>query len=188
MSQVMLDMIVPGYSNYPDCFRSCVPYLIASVVHHEKFLRDTLSKDHPLFRCRLFTEGLAARLKPQIVTGISKCPHTNMMATGIPPHLAITTAVEKLGTRIDGLESSLKRSHEEMMASQAQVHDELPRKVVSRLLDNVVVNGAVPLSRQDFIQEFQYFRTHLENHVVNTISTRIQAPSAITNTTAAWTP
>jgi len=111
-----------------------------------------------------------------------------MMATGIPPHLAITTAVEKLGTRIDGLESSLKRSHEEMMASQAQVHDELPRKVVSRLLDNVVVNGAVPLSRQDFIQEFQYFRTHLENHVVNTISTHIQAPSAITNTTAAWTP
>jgi hypothetical protein len=117
-SQQLMQTVVSGFVGYPDGFRSCIPYFLASIVYHFEFLKTHLDPRHPLFKSRFVTHGLVDRLKAHVVTGLSTCPHTNMAATGIPPHLAITSAMEKMRTEIVELNSSLKRSYEEMRKYQ----------------------------------------------------------------------
>ena len=164
-SQQLMQTVVSGFAGYPDGFRSCIPYFLASVVYHFEFLKRHLDPRHPLFKSRFITHGMVDQLKGQVVTGLSVCQHTNMAATGIPPHLAITSAMEKMRTEIIELNHSLKRSYEEMREFQSQARDELPQKVVARLLENVEVNGALPLTRQDFANEFAMLRAQLESQL-----------------------
>jgi hypothetical protein len=44
--------IIPGYINYPSSIRTTFPYLIASVIYHEDWLRTNLPQNHPLFFSR----------------------------------------------------------------------------------------------------------------------------------------
>ncbi|EEY56557.1 uncharacterized protein PITG_10103 [Phytophthora infestans T30-4] len=37
-----------------ECFGSAFPFLIASLIHHEHYLRVTLSSSHPIFKARVF--------------------------------------------------------------------------------------------------------------------------------------
>ena len=46
------ELILPGYSCYPFCFQACLPYLLASLVYHKKWLRENIFVGHALFRNR----------------------------------------------------------------------------------------------------------------------------------------
>src|SRR5581483_7587435 len=43
--------ILPLYGKYPQGFSLALPFLLASLIHHEPFLRATLSPQHALFHC-----------------------------------------------------------------------------------------------------------------------------------------
>ena len=47
--------LLPHYNSLPSNFKNVVPFLVASIVYHEQWLRDTLPTDHPIFRSKLFT-------------------------------------------------------------------------------------------------------------------------------------
>ncbi len=85
--------IIPGYDKYPECFRTVMPYLIASVVFHSAYLIDTLPTTHALFRNKLFRDNIYLNM-PEVVTGRGKCLLSGMTATGIPPHVVILDKFE----------------------------------------------------------------------------------------------
>ena len=76
------NLMVPGYQNYPNCFKAVVPYLIALVVHNIGWLRDNLPESHPFFQSRFYTSGIIERLKSGIILCYSYCPDSRMSATG----------------------------------------------------------------------------------------------------------
>jgi hypothetical protein len=80
--------------NHPETFRVALPFLLASIVFHYDWLTErdvngnyvNISSNHKFFTSRLFTSGLCAELKKDVlginVTG--KCEATGMTATGVP--------------------------------------------------------------------------------------------------------
>lgn len=68
--------IFPHYSSYPATFLPCLPFLLASVVHHASYIRETYPSQHPIFRSALFqTPALFEKFKPAIETGKPSLRH-----------------------------------------------------------------------------------------------------------------
>jgi hypothetical protein len=49
--------IVSGYMTLPTGVKSALPFLLASIIHHEVFLRKSVSHHHPIFASRVFTHN-----------------------------------------------------------------------------------------------------------------------------------
>lgn len=81
------ELMLPDYDGYPNCFKSTLPFLLASIVHHDAFLRATISADGSLFRGGLYAHGYFNRLSGFTITGHALCPITNLKATGVPSHV-----------------------------------------------------------------------------------------------------
>lgn len=148
--------ILPHYHSYPTSFRTAIPYLLASIVYHKDWLRANLHADHPLFLSRVFTQGHVRELHPYVVCGEFMCGNTGMMATGLPTHLSLTCKLDQVVTRIDGLEK-------QALAKLDKMEDTVPDAVVSKILSQLEVNGAVTVSRLDFERMFQEFRGEMAN-------------------------
>ena len=80
-------IILPDYNEFPNGFKSTLPFLLASVVHHDRYLRSTLSPDGALFRSSLYAQGYLNRLSGTTLTGHGECPRANLIATGVPSHV-----------------------------------------------------------------------------------------------------
>jgi len=157
--------IFPGYNTYPECFRSCIPYLFASVVYHEAWLRSTLSSQHPIFNSRIFIRNLSSRFKDSVVCNYGYCNLTGMTASGVPKHITICGQVSMLRQRLDNVEVGLKRSAEEVLGKIDQNAEELPRKVANTLLENFSINGAIPVTHQSMNDMFDTFAASLRNEL-----------------------
>jgi hypothetical protein len=46
LSDIQLSEIVAGYEQFPQCFKACVPYLLASVAFHKDSLQSILQETH----------------------------------------------------------------------------------------------------------------------------------------------
>jgi hypothetical protein len=157
--QAVLDIdmwreVVDGYDNYPDGFKTCFPYLLATLLYHEDYLRAHLYDAHPLWNSRVFANNPhlpLLRAEGAVLTGIGCCPDTNMRATGIPPHLAIT---EKLKILIH----DCAKMFTDTQTMRAEIFDRLPGLVAvavgDELRTNFQVDGVVPLSLNDMNRRF----------------------------------
>ena len=87
LSEEDWSIILPDYETYPNCFKSTLPFLLASIVHHNDFLRATLSANGSLFMGGLYTRGYVNRLINLTITGHAYCPITNLKSTGVPSHV-----------------------------------------------------------------------------------------------------
>ena len=78
------DHILPGFLLYPESFRGALPYLLASIVYHEEFIRGNLDPRHPIFSSRLFTlpPSRFAELRAKVHVGNFKNKATGMQACG----------------------------------------------------------------------------------------------------------
>jgi hypothetical protein len=133
--------ILPLYNSYPPGFARTLPFLLASIVYHHDWLRATLSADHMLFNCPLFTHArLFERLRGEVLLGELQCPVTKINATGIPPHLAVTSGVNRM-------EASMRESNEILLT-------EIPIRVKETVFNNLVINGAVPITPMDLNTHF----------------------------------
>ena len=100
--------VLPNFDNLPTPFKSCLPFLLASVLYHEDFLRIHLPQCHSLWSAPVFANNpLYNELKAGLLLGIGYCDDTYMSATGVPPHLAIAKQVNDMITEFKGCRKEL---------------------------------------------------------------------------------
>jgi hypothetical protein len=163
LTEDFLETIMPGYKGKAPGFKRCIPYFLASIIYHEDFLRDFLPEDHPLFRSRVFTQNShLEELRKHVVTGVGRCPHTSMTATGVPPHLVIAKQIEQLIKRIESLEAKLDEKIDVLTK-------DLPNDVAARVSDKIRasfdINGVVPLHRGDLLDIFEQMTVTLREEI-----------------------
>jgi len=130
---------LPGYSTfYPKNFKPVLNYLLASLLYHWQFLDKRLDQSHPLRHQRVWNSPTIARVKPLVLAGRFVNEVSGLEASGVPPHIVIANQLIKVETR-------LKLVEEELLTRITQLPQELKRTI----LDNFVVDGAVPLTRSD---------------------------------------
>jgi hypothetical protein len=86
--------VYPGYSQLPPLFKGVMPFLVATLYHHEPYMRANLLPEHPIFKSKLFNVELKASLSSNILVGTGHCNITGMVASGIPPHLVLAEELE----------------------------------------------------------------------------------------------
>lgn len=163
ISETQWAIMLPNYASYPSSLRCALPFLLASLVHHDSWLRSNLNARHPLFQSRLYTQGLYAQFKDKVLLGKVECPETRLIASGVPSHIMMSKAIRDLSARMDTLESGSKRRHEDMLGALAELKDTLPKLLRTDLLNNFQIDGAIPLTQADFMQSLDAFATRLEN-------------------------
>ena len=139
--------ILEGYSNYP-----VVPYLLASLLYHEEYLRLELSARHPIWNQKLFTTLLPGKsysvadfCRGKILTGLGTCKSSSMRATGVPPHLDIVLEVDELRKAVVALQESVKADKLEVIASI----EAIPELVKSCIMANFSIDGVVAITAAD---------------------------------------
>lgn len=138
--------LIDGYIFLPTGFKSVLPFLLASVFFHEKFLRDTLDDNHPIFQAAVFSQNSKLELMRQSkpLTGIAVCPVTKLKATGIPPHCALYTAVTKMEKRLLELEKRIIDQEDKMQHDWPQ---HISAVICKDLTENFEVNGLNGINR-----------------------------------------
>jgi predicted DNA-binding protein len=136
--------ILSDYSEYPSGLKTALPYFLASLIHHESFLRANLDQAHPVFVSRVFTHNrLLSAMRDSVLLGFGLSVGTDMRATGIPPHLA-------LAERLHSLSEDTRRLHAEVIHLKQHINEVLPHKVAStvteQIQENFVVEGVAPVS------------------------------------------
>lgn len=111
--------------------------MLASVVHHAPWLRQTLPSTHPIFLTPVFTSGAVENLRKYVQTGNFSNTHTGLNATGVPPHIMQSVAI-----------SELQGELQEFKAEVGRMGADLPNKVRDAILASCEVNGAIPLTRE----------------------------------------
>jgi hypothetical protein len=99
--------VFPLYNTLPDTIKRALPFLLASICYHERWLRASLTAEHPLFTSPLYTSGALEWLRLRVSAGCYRYPHTGMTATSIPPqlsmsneHAAVTTSSEEMKAQL----------------------------------------------------------------------------------------
>ena len=86
--------IIGGFGYLPQCFRPVIPYLVASLVHHRRFLTENLAPSHPLFHSRLWLSGLIEVLSDKVLLGYGENAISQMTATGVSPTLVLANQLD----------------------------------------------------------------------------------------------
>jgi hypothetical protein len=147
--------LLPGYENYPESFKTCLPFLLASIVYHEEWLRAHLHASHPLFLQRIFSGGYMSRLKNLVVTGCGMDQDSGIIATGIPHHILLA---ERIRSVEEVMEVVVKRKLDDMSGQFEVQLEQLPTKLSSKLREDFTIEGAVPLTRHDMEEMIQSLR------------------------------
>ena len=150
LQQIPWLVVMPLYSRLPETFKRALPYLLASICYHEEWLRRTLSPQHPLSSTYLVSSGHVTKLKPLVVAGLNRCPLTGMQATGIPPHLILSTGLIDIAKQTEQLEAAI-------LEQCAQ----LPEHLTATLMQRFSINGAVPLTADDMRVMMSQFTAQL---------------------------
>ena len=168
-NEVAWSTVIPLYSTLPDTFKRALPFLLASICHHEQWLRSTLPSHHPLFSSPLFTSGTLESLKPHVLSGCNRSRLTGLTATGIPPHLTMTNEL-----------SAVVKQTEEMKVQLLTQYSDLPAEVASVLLAKFSINGAIPVTLDDLrsvvAQAVSQVNTHMREVLPD--AARAVAPAA----------
>ena len=137
---------MPSYSNYPESFRTCLPFLLASLVFHKDWLRENLHPTHPLLSQRVFTSEYIRSLKSSVTTGYGIDNNFGMMATGIAHHILLAERIRSVESEIN---HGVKRKLEDVTVRLQERLEELPSKISDRIRSEFQIEGAVSLSRRD---------------------------------------
>ena len=134
--------ILPDYAAYPTGMQATLPYLLASLLYHEDFLRETLPANHLLFNMPVFAMNpILEDLQDNILLGIGRCQDTQMAATGIPPHLAIAKQVNEVMEELTKMRAENKTLTEKVANMEVVLLQNLPRAVGDYIRANFTVEG-----------------------------------------------
>jgi hypothetical protein len=178
----LIERVVPVHDKYPHSFRSMYPALVASAIYHADFLLQQLPPNHSIFNNVLFEEKLYDTWRDAVITGHGHCPHTNMRASGIPPHTPIlqglnqvSEKMQEMGRSIDNLSSRLETVEEAIRGLNG-----------NETLQESSLRGTL-------ISEFQRFQSSLLREVATCLSnstysappsSSIQSPAAVSTSSS----
>ena len=134
--------ILPDYMAYPTGVKAALPFLLASLLYHEDFLRETLPEGHLLFNMPVFAQNpILTDLSDNILLGVGRCKESQLAATGIPPHLAIANQVHDVMEELREvrIENQALRAKVENM--EVVLLQKLPRAVGDYIRSNFQVEG-----------------------------------------------
>jgi hypothetical protein len=154
---------VPGYENYPKGMQSVLPFLMASLIYHERFLRDNLSPLHPVFLSRTFTQNVFLdTMRTNVRLGIGKCEYTQLKSTGIPPHLAIAAQISSMRKETDDLRTEMQRMKDQLVAQMPQT---IASMVSNEIRENFSIDGVAPITIRDIDSRMESLREHLTDQI-----------------------
>ena len=166
--------ILDGYCTLPNGIKTALPFLLASVIHHENFLRENLASTHPIFSSRVFTHNpLLKQLRGNTLLNYGNCPHTDLKATGIPPHLAIAArlanVVEETRELKHELENQINGLRKELVDMKATFKHEVAVAVTEELTENFTIEGVAPVSLRSINESIDKRLEKLEESLVSRI-------------------
>ena len=102
--------IIQGYSTFPVSCKGAMPLLLASVIHHEAFIRNQLREagGHPILFSPLFTthKDLFDKLRPFLKYGFCQ---SDMTTTGVPLSSKTHATVHRIERRLGNIEAAMQR-------------------------------------------------------------------------------
>ncbi len=130
------DEILPGYSTFfPASFKPVLPYLVASLAHHQEYLRRTLPDNHLLRHSRIWLSNKLDSWKGHVLLGNGRNDVSNLTATGIPPHVLLANEMVKT-----------RRDLNDFKTIVIERFERIPEEVKQVMLDNFRIDGIVPLT------------------------------------------
>ena len=145
--QIISDLwlqIHPDYACFPCGFQKIFPFLLASLIYHEEFLKRSLPLNHPIFLSPIFQyrlENLGDKtimeyFRGKILLGNNYCEKTGMQASGIPPTIMVMHEVGAQNVKLDKLYSFMTGPLMERLST-------LPENTVSKIYEsNLTIEGA----------------------------------------------
>lgn len=121
-----IDKFCPSFEKLPDTFKTSVPYLLATLCHHYTWLTSNLPSTFPLWQSQIFTRFFSdfEELRKHVTLGCNINKETNMTATGIPGHIATSTKLDELSTKVTKLTDELAESRKETRQVLADYHQQ----------------------------------------------------------------
>lgn len=177
------DDIMPGYSNFPDCFVSVIPFLLASLAYHRKWIESNFEPTHPIFLSRVWTSGILVRLELIVELGCSRNAKSGMVASGIPANIVMANRLFNVELKLFELQSTVNESKKEVIRNVSSLIESLPEKLRANLLENFNINGAVPVTMRDVEALISDLKSDLESTMINIISTCTAGTIATTSST-----
>ena len=174
LSQATFKEILPGFEDFPACFKAVVPYLLASIIFHRQFLMATLPSSHPLFLSRIWTNGIMDRLQHSLHAGCGANLQTGMTATGVPPTFVIANELDSLSVRVECLQKSVLEEQHILLSTMIEKMSTLPASIGDHIRHNLEITGVVQVTVSDV--------TRIVNEMASTILSAIDAraqPTAV---------
>lgn len=173
--------IIDNYSTLPATFQRIVPFLLSSVLYHEKALRESLSPHHPLWLSTIFTrkydlpdlENLPETKMQtlseyfvdhnRIIVCFGKCDDTSMEATGIPEHLVIANELHDMQDTVKALGIDLKQTIKNMQQSLEFSISKVPVMLYEMLRRDFDITGLQPVTRHDLDNQADIMYNRISN-------------------------
>ena len=92
-----------GSSNFPDCFVSVIPFLLASLAYHRKWIESNFEPTHPIFLSRVWTSGILVRLELLVEFVCSRNAKSGMVASGIPANIVMANRLFNVELKLSEL-------------------------------------------------------------------------------------
>lgn len=170
--------ILPGYSSYPEGFKSAVPFFFASLVAHSDFLMTSLPPTHPIRTAPVFSQGYVDRFKDNILLGNARCEVTGMQASGVPQSTSLLHSVQALQAEIQMLKNKQSQDKDAIIAAV----NTLPQAVTSEILQRVQIDGAHPLTREEVQNMLSTFTSQIIQRVDAIVGGSGPAPAVMMST------
>eukprot|EP01040_Poterioochromonas_malhamensis_P014543 gene14543-16106_t len=118
VGESLWQQILVDFNSYPVGFRSCLPYLLASLCYHSQWVSDNCHVRHPIFHARVWR------------------------TTGVPTLWAAIGIFDIIDNKLSETNVVVKQYHDEIKAVTA----ELPSKVCEVLQENYSIQGVAPIT------------------------------------------
>jgi len=177
------DSIVANHSLYPARFRTVFPFLIASLAYHREFLNETLSQSHGLRHSRVWSklEEYAAHVH----VGHGENRVTGMRATGSSLSYNMLVMLKNVNDKCDRMDDKFDARFDELRSSLTTA---VPDTIVERILERVSVNGAIPVTKEDFIAQMLVFKELIREEMQKAFDRSSQARPGAAPSAAAAAP
>lgn len=131
--------ILPGFSEfYPQTFRVALPFFLASLAYHRKWMVENLPRNHPIFFSRVMTSGTLEELESKVETGLFMNRKTGLKASGVPRDVILAFRMTKMEDRFN--------TFEETVVNEIRT---VPKESAREILKNCEVTGAVPITSSE---------------------------------------
>jgi len=130
--------VFPAYAEMPTCMRHCLPFWLASMVHHRAYVRRVAPPNGVILSTPLFTSGLVDRLAPRVLLGHFENPESGLVATGFSPQAEHMKLLCDLKAQLEESTRLAAQQTQQIIAVVAEIPEKTQASVLEVLQDAAV--------------------------------------------------